>query len=183
MDAQLRAEGRTTVITREPGGTPAGDAMRRVFLEPDADMRPLTEAFLINASRAQLVADVIRPALGMGAIVLCDRYVHSTYAYQGYGRGLDLALLRSLCDEATGGLMPDVTLVLDVSYDTSRERLANRGEGPDRLERQAEPFHRRVRDGFLALAAQDARVKVIDGERMPDAVLADAMNALRALLR
>jgi dTMP kinase len=156
--------------------------MRHVFLEPNLEMRPLTEALLVNASRAQLVADVIRPALAAGTIVLCDRYVHSTLAYQGYGRGLDLDLLQSLCSDATGDLMPDLTLLLDVSSATSRERLAARGEGHDRLERQPERFHRRVRDGFLALAAQDPRVKVIDGEREPDAVLVDAMNALHAFL-
>ena len=93
VDHALRAEGQETLITREPGGTPAGNAVRKIFLQPGLQFNPLAETLLVNASRAQLVSDVIRPALARGVVVLCDRYVHSTLAYQGYGRGLPIDLV------------------------------------------------------------------------------------------
>lgn len=165
-------------MTREPGGTHAGDAIRRVFLEPELTLSDMAETLLVNASRAQLVNEVIRPALAHGRIILCDRYVHSSLAYQGYGRQQSLAAVRAICDAATGGLMPDLTLLIDVSYETSRARLAQRGDRHDRLEGQHEAFHRRARDGFLELAASDPRIVVIDGERSRDEVFDDAMKAL-----
>src|SRR5581483_6991997 len=158
----------------------AGDAIRDVFLTSASPMSALTETLLVNASRAQLVADVIAPALRRDALVLCDRYVHSTLAYQGYGRGLPLDVVRSICDAATGGIMPDLTLVLDVSYETSRRRLTARGDSRDRLEREPAEFHRRVREGFLEIAKHDERVIAIDGERAPEEVLDAALAALSA---
>ena len=178
IERALRAEGRDVVITREPGGTPAGDAVRAIFLKTGLHMSPMTEALLINASRAQLVGEVIRPALAAGAVVLCDRYVHSTLAYQGYGRGLSLEIVARLCEAATGGLMPDLTLLVDVSCETSRRRIASRGNGADRLEREGDTFHQRVRAGFLEMAARDERTVIVDGERTPQEVLDAAMAAL-----
>lgn len=180
VERAARASGREPVVTREPGGTPAGDAIRDVFLTCASPMNAMTETLLVNASRSQLVADVIAPALRRDALVLCDRYVHSTLAYQGYGRGLPLDLVRSICDAATGGLMPDLTLVIDVSYETSRQRLTARGDSRDRLEREPGEFHRRVREGFLELAKHDERVIAIDGERAPEEVLDAALAALSA---
>lgn len=182
VERVLREEGHEVVVTREPGGTPAGDAVRAIFLQPGVRVNPLTEMLLINSSRAQLVADVIRPALARGAVVLCDRYVHSTLAYQGHGRGLPLDLVRSVCDAATGGLMPELTLLVDISYETSRARLAARGEGHDRVEQEEAAFHRRVRDGYREIARRDERVVQIDGERAPEEVADAAMAALSAVL-
>jgi dTMP kinase len=182
VDHALRAEGHQTLITREPGGTPAGDAIREIFLRPGLRIDPLTEMLLINASRAQLVHEVIRPALERGEVVLCDRYVHSTLAYQGYGRGLPLDLVRSVCDAATGGLMPDLTLLVDVSYETSRRRLSSRGDGLDRVEEEEDAFHRRVRKGFLELGKRDPRVVTVDGELPQDVVIDAAMAALSAVI-
>jgi dTMP kinase len=183
VERALRAEGHDVLVTREPGGTPAGDAAREILLHRnDIAISPLTELLLMNASRAQLVSDVVRPALARGAIVLCDRYVHSSMAYQGYGRGLPLEMVRSVCDAATGGLMPDLTLFVDVPYETSRARLALRGNGRDRLEQEEEAFHRRVRDGYLEIAKHEERVLRIDGERTPEEVADAAMAALSAVL-
>ncbi len=170
------------LVTREPGGTPAGDAIRRVFIEPHFELSAMAETLLVNASRAQLVADVIRPALAAGTLVLCDRYVDSSLAYQGYGREQPLDSVRAICNAATGGLMPDLTLLIDVSYETSRERLHRRGNVDDRLEKMEESFHRRARAGFLELAKSDARIVVIDGEQYEALVFREAMEAIRRAL-
>lgn len=182
VERALRSQGREVVVTREPGGTPVGEAVRKIHLHhSSSQVHPLSEMLLMNASRAQLVADVIRPALDRGAVVLCDRYVHSTLAYQGYGRGLPLEMARAVCDAATGGLMPDLTILIDVSYDTSRARLSARGSERDRLEREEGAFHRRVRDGYREIAARDERVVCIDGERAPEEVIDAALAALSAV--
>ena len=183
VERALRAEGREVVVTREPGGTPVGDAAREILLHKrDLAIDPLAELMLMNASRAQLVADVIRPALQRGAVVLCDRYADSSLAYQGYGRGLPLDVVRSVCDAATGGLSPDLTLLIDVSYETSRGRLSQRNTAHDRMEQEAEAFHRRVRDGYLEMARTHERVVRIDGERAPDQVADAALAAVSAVL-
>jgi dTMP kinase len=178
LESRLRSTGREIIVTREPGGTPAGDAIRRIFLEPALAIAPLTEALLINAARAQHVEEKIRPALRRRAIVLCDRFVDSTLAYQGYGRGMDIEVLRTLCDVATGGLLPGLTLVLDVPVEVSRSRIATRNASLDRMEAEEAAFHERVRSGFLELAKSSPRYRVIDASRDEDAVLADALAAL-----
>lgn len=179
----LLAEGHEVVVTREPGGTPLGDAVRDLVLHRrGAPVSALTELFLMNTSRAQLVAQVVRPALERGAVVLCDRYTHSSLAYQGYGRGLSLDLVRSICDAATGGLPPDLTLLIDISYETSRARISSRGAEHDRMEVEEEAFHRRVRAGYLQIAAHDERVIRIDGERPLDAVTDAALSALSMVM-
>ena len=182
VERALRAEGHEVVTAREPGGTPAGDAVRKIFLEPDLSVNAVAEMLLINASRSQLVADVIRPALARGAVVLCDRYVDSSLAYQGYGRKLSLELVRTVCDAATGGLMPDLTLLVDISPRTSHERVSARGAGHDRMEQEGEAFHTRVREGYLELAHHEPRIVVLAGERAPEAVADAAMAALSAVL-
>jgi dTMP kinase len=178
----LLAQGTEVVTSIEPGGTPAGEAIRGVFLKPGTNLLPVTELLLINASRAQLVAEVIQPALARGAAVLVDRYVHSTIAYQGHGRGLPLELVQTVCNAATGGLMPDLTLLMDVTLETSGRRIAARGEVVDRMEQEGMAFHQRVRRGFLEMAAHDDRVVAINGERSPEEVADAAMAALSALL-
>jgi dTMP kinase len=183
VERALRAEGREIIVTREPGGTPAGDAARDILLhKADMSISPMTELLLMNASRAQLVNDVIRPAIARGAIVLCDRYAHSSLAYQGYGRELPLEVVAAICNAATGGLAPDLTLFIDVSYETSRTRLARRSGGYDRLEREDEAFHRRVRDGYLEMAKHDQRFVRIDGEREPGEVADAALAAVAVIM-
>jgi len=139
----------------------------------------MSEAFVVNASRAQLVADVIEPALAAGRFVLCDRFADATLAYQGYGRGVDLAALRSLVAIATGGREPDLTLLVDVPVEISRERVKARalalGEAIDRLEREGPAFHERVRDGYLDLAREAKRFVTLDGTLSPEPLLERAI--------
>lgn len=181
LAVHLRAAGRSVTTAREPGGTPAGDAIRAVFLQTDVQFSPLTETLLVNASRASLVDEVLRPALARGDTVVCDRYIGSTLAYQGYGRGLDLHVVRAICETASGGLQPDVTLLVDVPLAISRERAAKRAL-TDRMERQPTDFYARVRDGYLALAAADARWCVLDGTRPENELLGAAMAAITKVL-
>ncbi len=126
------------------------------------------------------MAAVIGPALARGETVLCDRFADATLAYQGYGRGLDLELLRSLAGIATGGLVPDLVLLLDLPVVEARARLAARGRAADRLEREAPAFHERVRAGYLALAREDARIVVLDAGQPPAELLDAALRAYRS---
>lgn len=145
--------------TREPGGTEIGDQIRAVLHDlKNAGMHAHTEILLYAASRAQLVAQEIRPRLAAGEIVICDRYADSTLAYQGYGRGLDLETLRLILRFATGGLQPDLTLYLDITAEEGlkrRQRATQDGAEWNRLDAQPLDFHRRVREGYLALIAED----------------------------
>jgi len=176
---RLRAAGKETIVTREPGGTPTGDAVRRIFLEPGLQVAPLTEALLINAARAQHVVDLIEPALRAGSIVLCDRFVDSTLAYQGYGRGIDLEFLRGLCDAATGGLIPDATIILDLPVAVSRERAGLRDGGAgDRMEREDPAFYERVRRGYLDLASRSSRYHVFDATKPPIELIAQGYETI-----
>lgn len=188
LAAALRAGGRAVLVTREPGGTPLAEKVRALVREERGDP-PVTrsEALLFLAARAQVVARVIRPALARGAWVLCDRFADSTFAYQGYGRGLDVALLRQLNAFATEGLAPDLTFLLDVPPEVSRARLAARQAATattaDRIEAAGEAFHARLRAGFLALAREEpARFAVIDATASRAAVAARILAAVRPLL-
>jgi dTMP kinase len=178
----LATRGAEVVVTREPGGTPLGDRLRALFVEPGLAIAPLAEAFIVNASRAEHVARVIEPALREGRFVLCDRFADATIAYQGYGRGVDIASLRALARIATSGREPDLTLLLDVSAAVSQARLAARqhatGIGADRLEREGIAFHERVRSGYLALASDNPRFVTLDGGQAPAAVLQAAAAVL-----
>jgi dTMP kinase len=169
-------------MTREPGGTLLGNRLREVFVEPGMSIAPLAEAFVVNASRAQHVDEVVEPALRAGSWVLCDRFADATLAYQGYGRGVDLAVLRSLAGVATRGRSPDMTFLIDVSTDVSQARVLARtsggGAAPDRLEREPRAFHERVREGYLTLARDDPRFVTLDGNQPPDDVLRTATQAL-----
>lgn len=165
----LKEQGCNVLTTREPGGTTIGDRVRDILLDPQyLEMRPLTEVLLFSASRAQLVGQVIRPHLEREGIVLCDRYADSTFAYQGYGHEVDLALLRQITALATGGLTPDLTLYLDlpVEQGLQRRRQSCRGQLPlwdelDRLDMQVLEFHQRVRQGYLELAAAEPQRWVV----------------------
>lgn len=166
-------------VTREPGGTPLGERVRALFLlDPDVTIDPLAEALLINSSRAQLVGDVIVPALRAGTVVLCDRFFDATIAYQGFGRGLDIEMLLELSLTATRRIAPDLTFLLDIPAELSRERLRARGVAADRLERESLEFHDRVRRGYLQLAERFGRIVVLDGTRRPGDLVAEAMAVI-----
>ena len=175
---RLRESGHVVVTLREPGGTSVGEAVRAVVLDTEhVTMNPRAELLLYEAARAQLVDEVIRPALDRGEIVLCDRYRDSSTAYQGHARGLALEMVRELNHAATGGLVPDLTILLDID---PREglRRATRSAVADRLESEDLAFHERVREGFLAIArSEPERVKVVDATLAPQAI-ADRVGAL-----
>ncbi|MDD4587609.1 MAG: dTMP kinase [Heliobacteriaceae bacterium] len=157
--------GHRVLMTREPGGTPVSEAARRVLLAPSlTGMTPWAEVFLYAAARAQLVGEVIRPALAAGQVVICDRYTDSTLAYQGFGRGLDLEDLRQVNFLATGGLTPHLTLVLNLGVEAGFARVSRRRD-TDRLEREEQTFHQRVYQGFLTLAtAEPERIQVVPAQ-------------------
>ena len=172
----LLGHGYPILMTREPGGTPIGDQIRSVLFDlKNTDMRPRTEILLFQASRAQLVEQVIRPRLAGGEIILCDRYADSTLAYQGYGHQKDLDQIQTLLDFATGGLKPDLTLLLDVDVEVGLRRRASGGQW-NRLDAYDLEFHRRVRQGYHQLVQADPqRWVVIDAGQSPEQV----QNAVR----
>lgn len=171
----LAARGRRVVATREPGGTSAGESIREWLLH--RTMTHETEALLMFAARREHVVNVIEPALARGDIVLCDRFTDATYAYQGAGHGVSLAMLDTLAEFVHGDCNPDLTLLFDVPSEVSRERLARmqaRGKSLDRFERESQDFFERVRDGYLArAAAEPARFRIIDSTRPVDEVRAE----------
>ena len=181
--ARVLAEalGPDTVLTCEPGATALGRAVRELLLgHAHHDMSPAAEALLYFADRAQHVAQVVRPALEAGRTVVSDRYTDSSLAYQGYGRGLDLGLLRGLHALATGGLTPDLTIFLDVPVEEGLARVGRRGDH-DRLEAEVREFHDRVREGYRALMVREpGRWVVIDGTGAPDAVARGVREAALA---
>lgn len=184
LAAHLRATGHDVVETREPGGTPAGLALRGLLLGPEAvPLEPLAELHIYCADRAQHVATVIRPALAAGRIVLCDRFSDSTIAYQGYGRGLDLDTVCDLDRFARNGLEPGVSFLLDCPVDEGLRRARARRAGGDRFEDAPVAFHERIRDGFrLLAAAEPERFHVVDAtapvERIRDQIVAEMERRL-----
>jgi dTMP kinase len=188
----LRDQGVRVVETREPGGTPFAEAIRAVLLDPPLaagkePVSPLCEAFLIMAARSQHVAEVIRPALQEGAIVLCDRFSDSTLAYQGYARGLDRTLLQRLSLIASQGLMPDLTLLFDLPVDRGLARRRSEelhGMQQNRIDRESLAFHDRVRCGFLDLARRHARrITVLDATRVADELEREVRSRVMKVLR
>ena len=154
---RLKARGITVLTTREPGGTRLGEAVREILQFDAAGESPVprAELLLFLASRAQLVEKVIRPALERGEWVLSDRFCDSTFAYQGYGRGMEVETLRAINGFATDALMPDLTVLLDISQDESRHRVAERHGPADRFESERDTFHQRLAEGFRALAKEE----------------------------
>jgi len=158
------------ILTHEPGGTSPGKKLGRwLKWAKDTDMSPLTELLLFNASRAQLVTEVIQPNLESGITVICDRYADSTTAYQGFGRGLDLEVVKAINDTATQGLKPDLTILLDMPVEAGLARKSARRQ--DRFEQEELAFHQRVRDGYLKMAASEPqRWLVIDATQSKEKI-------------
>lgn len=187
LAAVLASEQREVVVTKEPGGTPLSDRIRAILLDPhETKMDPMTEMFLLAAARRQHVAEVVRPALERGAYVLCDRFTDATLAYQGFGRLLSLDLLRELNDLATDGLYPDVTFIFDLPETVGVLRARARNEesaalqSESRIDGEEMVFHRRVREGYLALATGDRRrYQVIDANGSIDEVATRTLAAWR----
>ena len=174
---RLEAEGREVVTTREPGGTPIGEAIRAVVLE-GPEMGAWAEAALFAAARAQLVEDVVRPALARGADVLCDRYVDSSLAYQGIARGLGVERVLELNLDAVGGLLPDRTFLLVVDAGHAATRV---GDRPDRIERESAAFQARVAAAYLQLAERwPERIVALDGSRPAEELAEQIHGALRS---
>lgn len=188
LQTYLRELGFNPLSTREPGGTTIGERIRIILHDPShTGMLSRAEVLLYLASRAQLVDEVIRPALADGKVVLCDRYAESTFAYQGYGRGLDLGGLQRINEFATGGLRPDLVVYLDLPAEAGLERkkAAHEREHAEwtRMDQEEVAFHRRVRAGYLKMAETDReRWCVIDAQQPVDAVQVDIRERIQTLL-
>ena len=183
LESWLRGRGRTVVRTREPGGTDVGVEVREIVLHHRGDIAPRAEALLYAADRAHHVATVVRPALARGDVVIQDRYIDSSVAYQGAGRVLDPGEVRTLSEWATEGLVPDLTVLLDLDPAIARGRLDEARTRYDRLEAEASAFHDRVRRAYLELAeAEPARFVVVDATRPVDAIAAAIRERVAALL-
>ncbi len=182
LKTALEQAGYAVLLTREPGGTPLGDAVRSALLNPELHMTALAEFLLFSASRAQLCKDIVVPSLAANYVVICDRFFDSSLAYQGYGRGLNLEFLREVTWEATGGMRPDVTVLLDLEPKLGLERAAQVG-APDRLEQADLSFHQKVRAGFLELAkAEPERFLVVDATQEAQAIHEQILAAVTGSL-
>ncbi len=177
---RLRRRGVKVLRTHEPGGTPLGQSLRRLLKSGDS-MTPMSELLLFEAARAQLVQQVIKPCLEQGGVVIADRFTSSTMAYQGYGRGLDRELIERLNREATGGLEPDLTVLLDLPVETA---LARKGGGSvDTFDDAPVDFHRKIRRGYSALAAADPEGwLVVDGQRPPEELSREIWGKVQTIL-
>lgn len=181
----LTAEGYEVVKLREPGGAKISEQIRGILLDPafKGIMADDTELLLYNAARAQVIAEIIRPALEAGKVVIADRFAWSTFAYQGYARGLGAEKVQRLTELTCGDCFPELTVVMDISVECSRARTAKRGGAPDRLESEKAEFFEKVRQGYLA-AARDYSdcVVAIDAERTPDEIFADLWKVVKEKL-
>ncbi|WP_295776031.1 dTMP kinase [Microbacterium laevaniformans] len=183
LETWLREQQRTVVRTREPGGTEVGVLIREIVLHHRGEVAPRAEALLYAADRAQHVATLVRPALARGDVVIQDRYLDSSVAYQGAGRVLDAEQVRDLSMWATEGALPDLTVLLDLDPAVARRRLDAADKPFDRLEAEKSAFHERVRDAFLALAAADPRrFLVLDAAQSEDELAAAVRDRIRPLL-
>ena len=169
-------KGKEVVLTREPGGKGLGEKVREILLNYDGEVSDRCESFLFLADRAQNIDIIVNPAVKAGKIVLCDRHIDSTVAYQGYGRGLNIDRINMLNNLATNGKKPDLTLVFDVDVETSMKRV---GKEKDRMESAGIDFHNRVRKGYLELAKQEPkRIKVLDATKSIEEIHKDVINIL-----
>lgn len=175
----LSSLGCRVVLTREPGGTRISENIRSIILDPTfTEMHSITELMLYSAARAQLVEQVIKPSIAKSETVICDRYIDSFYAYQGYGRGLDMDMLKKITSLAIGDMIPDITIFLDLDPEIGLRRRMNAANG-DRIENEQIEFHRRVYDGYKQLARENPdRIKVIDASRSVEEVWQDVRRQL-----
>lgn len=174
----LESLGKTVLLCQDPGSTEVGRELRRIVLHHQGDISQSCEATLFMAARAQMLAEIIRPALGRGETVISDRYVLATMAYQGHGSGLDIPGLRQATLFAAGGLLPHLSIVLDLSVSSARGRL---GANPDRLERRPPEFHEKVRQGYLLEAARDTdRIAVVSAEESTEVVHRAVLSVVKA---
>ncbi len=184
----LRKLGLEVILTREPGGTDLAEKIRELMLAPTGEtVAPMTEVLLYAASRAQHVEGLIKPALARGAVVISDRFVDSSVAYQGFGRGLGVDEVWQINQWALGGLLPSLTIILDLELFIGRQRTAERDQkqagGPDRLEQENLEFHQKVRDGFLSLAKQDPkRIHVVPAAGSVEQVFQSILLLVNPLL-
>lgn len=180
----LQRQGFSVITTREPGGTAIGDQIRHVLHDvANTAMSSTAELLLYSASRAQLVNELVRPALAAGQVVICDRYADSTLAYQGYGRFLNLSDLQTITQFATGGLKPDLTLLLDIDVEHGLARRRDGGDEMNRLDLERVSFHQRVRAGYHQLAqAEPARWVIVDADQSIEAVQAKLQEIVLARL-
>jgi dTMP kinase len=188
LTQNLQQRGISVLTTREPGGCPLANEIRTLLLSPDqGEMASNAELLLYLAARAQHVAEVIRPALAEGKIVLCDRFSDATTAYQGFARGIDLNLIRQFNDFAVSGLSPDLTILMDMTVEKGQDRLARRnsntGSKEDRLEMESIDFHRRVRQGYLTLSQEfPERFRVVDAAATQEEVALEILKAVEPFL-
>ena len=170
-------QGRTVLLTREPGAKGLGTKLREILLNYDGEVSPVCESFLFLADRAQHVDTIIKPAVARGEIVLCDRHTDSTVAYQGYGRELDIEQIKMLNNIATSGLKPDLTFIFDIDIDTAQKRV---GKNKDRMESAGIEFFKRVRNGYLEIAKQEPEiVKVLDGSKSIETIHNELLEILQ----
>jgi len=180
---RLKQEGHEVLTLREAGGTPIGEKIRTILLDTQSTgMTSLAEFLLYSASRSQLVEDVMKPALASGKVVISDRFYDSSSAYQGWGRGLPLDILRAINQMASGGLQPDLTFFIDIPLNEVERRIEERGEGKDRIESGGHAFYERVLQGYLALIAEHERFKRINGMKSIEEIKNVIWNTVSAKL-
>ena len=176
----LKNNGYEVVLTREPGGKGLGEKVREILLNYDGEVSDRCESFLFLADRAQNIDIIVNPAVNNGKIVLCDRHIDSTVAYQGYGRGLDLKRIKMLNDIATNGRKPDLTIVFDIDVETSMKRV---GSEKDRMESAGIEFHNKVRNGYLEIAKEEPeRIKVVNAVQSIETVFEDVKQIVKNIL-
>ncbi len=173
----LISKGKNAVLTREPGGTKTGKKIREILLShSDEIFPPKAELFLYEADRNFHIHNVIKPYLEKGYYVICDRFIDSTLAYQGYARGLDVQLIKSLNEIAIEGIKPDITFLIDIPVEISLKRIGNK---KDRIESESIDFHKRLRDGFLKIAEEEDRIFVIDGTKDIESIFQEIITILK----
>lgn len=183
MDEYLRSKGHEVIITREPGGTKINEKIRSIILDPEnQEMGMITETLLYASARAQLVSEVIKPALSEGKLVICDRFVDSSYVYQGFGRGLNLKMITEINRVALDGIVPDITFFFDISPDVALKRRID-STGTDRIEKEKMEFHMRVYNGYIKLAMlYPDRIRTIDGKRSVEEIFEDVKGHIDAFV-
>lgn len=182
LTGYLEEKGIDYLLLREPGGTVIGENIRNILLDKkNTGMTDMTELLLFEAARAQIVAEVIRPAVESGKAVICDRFFDSTAAYQGYAKNMGSEVVKTLNQLATGGFEPDITFLLDITPEQALERRTARGE-EDRIEKLGMEFQRKVRDGYLTIASESSRIVKIDGARTPEETFSEILGRLEGII-